>query len=476
MKVAEERSATCPFSARIQPLRDTTTVTGSRSIIASARSATTTSGAASKVVRRRPSFVSGPNFFLTSRISTAIICHCFLSLARSDLDRGLLLGEVVLLLAQRHLLETAQASQAGVEDVDGLQLGQAEADLQRLLRLLVLANDADHLVEIEKDDDHAGEELEPLVDRRQPVTRAADQHRAAVVEPLPSASPSDTTLGVTPSTSTFMLTEIRVSSSVSRNRDSISVSGSTARVRGSSTIRTSSVEFVAHVGEQRQLALVEQVRDLFDQPRLLDPVGNLADDRDPAAAAGILLRPARAQTEGAATGAVGVDDRGLGVDDDAAGREVRTRHELGHRFGVGARMGDEVERRVAEFGDVVRRDRGRHADRDALRAVGEQVRNRGRHDDRLLGVAGVVVAPVDRIFLDALHEETGDVGHPRLGVAVGGGVVAVDVAEIALPLDQRVARGEILRQAHQGLVDRLIAMRMERPHHVADDLGAFLEG
>ena len=233
---------------------------------------------------------------------------------------------------------------------------------------------------------------------------------------------------------------------------------------------------VAHVGEQRQLALVEQVRDLFDQPRLLDPVGNLADDRDPAAAAGILLRPARAQTEGAATGAVGVDDRGLGVDDDAAGREVRTRHELGHRFGVGARVGDEVERRVAEFGDVVRRDRGRHADRDALRAVGEQVRNRGRHDDRLLGVAGVVVAPVDRIFLDALHEETGDVGHPRLGVAVGGGVVAVDVAEIALPLDQRVARGEILREAHQGLVDRLVAMRMERPHDVADDLGAFLEG
>jgi len=39
-----------------------------------------------------------------------------------------------------------------------------------------------------------------------------------------------------------MLTETRASSSVSRNKDSISVSGSTARVRGSSTIRTSSVD------------------------------------------------------------------------------------------------------------------------------------------------------------------------------------------------------------------------------------------
>ena len=173
--------------------------------------------------------------------------------------------------------------------------------------------------------------------------------------------------------------------------------------------------------------------------------------------------------------AVGFDDRGLGVDDDAAGREVRTGHELGQRLGVGPRMGDEIERRVAEFGDVVRRDRGRHADRDALRAVGEQVRHGRRHDDRLLRVARVIVAPVDRIFVDALHEQPGDVGHPRLGVAIGGGVVAVDVAEIALPLDQRIARGEILRQTHQRLVDRLIAVRMERPHHVADDLGAFLE-
>ena len=139
-------------------------------------------------------------------------------------------------------------------------------------------------------------------------------------------------------------------------------------------------------------------------------------------------------------------------------------------------MGDEIERRVAELGDVVRRDRSRHADRDALRAVGEQVRDGRRHHDRLFGVARVIVAPVDRILVDALHQEAGDVGHARFGVAVGGGVVAVDVAEIALPLDQRIARGEILGEPHQRLVDRLVAVRMERAHHVADDLRAFLEG
>ena len=139
-------------------------------------------------------------------------------------------------------------------------------------------------------------------------------------------------------------------------------------------------------------------------------------------------------------------------------------------------MGDEIERGVAKLGDVVRRNRGRHADRDALRAIGEQVRHRRRHHDRLFRVARIIVAPVDRILVDALHQEARDVGHPRFGVAVGGGVIAVDVAEIALPLDERIARGEILREPHQRLVDRLVAVRMERAHHVADDLGAFLEG
>ena len=139
-------------------------------------------------------------------------------------------------------------------------------------------------------------------------------------------------------------------------------------------------------------------------------------------------------------------------------------------------MGDEIERSVAKFGDVVRRNRRRHADRDALRAVGEQVRHRRRHDDRLFRVARVIVAPIDQVFVDALHDEARDVGHPRFGVAIGGRVIAVDVAEIALAFDERIARDEILRETHQRLVDRLVAMRMERAHHVADDLRAFLEG
>ena len=68
-----------------------------------------------------------------------------------------------------------------------------------------------------------------------------------------------------------------------------------------------------------------------------------------------------------------------------------------------------------------------------------------------------------------------DLGQPRFGVAHGGGVIAVDIAEIALPVDQRIALGEILREAHQRVVDRLVAVRMELADDVADHARAFLE-
>jgi hypothetical protein len=44
-----------------------------------------------------------------------------------------------------------------------------------------------------------------------------------------------------------------------------------------------------------------------------------------------------------------------------------------------------------------------------------------------------------------------------------------------LAVDQRITRGEILGEPHQCIIDRLIAVRMEIAHHVADDLCRLLE-
>jgi hypothetical protein len=65
-----------------------------------------------------------------------------------------------------------------------------------------------------------------------------------------------------------MLSGMRLSSSVSLNSDSIRMAGSTERLFGTSTTRTSSA-IRRDILQQRQLAGHQQLGDLFDQPRLL---------------------------------------------------------------------------------------------------------------------------------------------------------------------------------------------------------------
>ena len=90
--------------------------------------------------------------------------------------------------------------------------------------------------------------------------------------------------------------------------------------------------------------------------------------------------------------------------------------------------------------------------------------------DRLLLAAVVVRLEVDRVLVEVVEQRTwATLREPRLGVALGRRRIAVDRAEIALPVDQRHAHGEVLRHAHQRVVDRLVAVRVILAHHVADD-------
>ena len=69
-----------------------------------------------------------------------------------------------------------------------------------------------------------------------------------------------------------------------------------------------------------------------------------------------------------------------------------------------------------------------------------------------------------------------DLRQPDLGVAHRRGVVAVDRAEVALAVDQHVAQREVLRHAHDRVVDRRVAVRVVLADHVADDARRLLVG
>ncbi len=150
------------------------------------------------------------------------------------------------------------------------------------------------------------------------------------------------------------------------------------------------------------------------------------------------------------------------------GREVGRGQEL-HQV-VDRRVGlvDQRHAGVDRLREVVRRDVGRHADRDARRAVHEQVGELRRQHRRLALLAVVVRDEVDRFLVDVGGELVGDALEPALGVAHGRGVVAVDRPEVALPVHERVAQRERLRHPHERVVDGEVAVGVVLAHDVAD--------
>ena len=100
----------------------------------------------------------------------------------------------------------------------------------------------------------------------------------------------------------------------------------------------------------------------------------------------------------------------------------------------------------------------------------------GREDGRLLLGAVVVVLEVDGLLVDVVEHLGGDRGEARLRVAHRGGAVAVDRAEVALAVDERVAHREVLGEPDEGVVQGDVAVGVVLAHHLADDRGALAVG
>ena len=152
----------------------------------------------------------------------------------------------------------------------------------------------------------------------------------------------------------------------------------------------SSIDFVVH-----------QLGNALDQPGLVDLVGNLRDDDRLAVFVESLDGGAGAHHEASATGSIGIENSALAVN-DAGSRKVRTLHEFQN---VGELRGGIVHQgngRVHDFREIVRRDVGRHAHRDAIRTVDQKVWNAGGENVRLNFAAVIVGAKVDGFLVEIL--------------------------------------------------------------------------
>ena len=170
------------------------------------------------------------------------------------------------------------------------------------------------------------------------------------------------------------------------------------------------------------------------------------DDRLATVVVGFDLRPGAHQNAPAA-GFVRFDDARRAID-DAAGGKIRTGHQAQQFVEAEFRRVDQRDRRVDDFTQVVRRHVGRHADRDAGRTVDEQIRDARRQHRRLAFLLVVVELEIDGLLVDVGEQVGREALEAALGITHRRGVVAVNRAEVALSIDQRIAQRKILRHAH----------------------------
>ena len=125
---------------------------------------------------------------------------------------------------------------------------------------------------------------------------------------------------------------------------------------------------------------------------------------------------------------------------------------------------------VAEFREIVGRDVGGHAHRDARAAVGKKVGELAGKDLGFEAGLVVVIVPVDSVLLEVVEHLHGKRRQAHFGVAHGRRWIAVDGPHVTLTVDERIAYVEILRHSIHGRVDDLLTVRMIVTGCIACDL------
>ena len=220
---------------------------------------------------------------------------------------------------------------------------------------------------------------------------------------------------------------------------------------------------------------MHEVRDALYEASLVDLIRQLRHyDRLLAAFLRLDMRLG-AHDHGAAPSAVGIlyaiDAHYLG-----ASRKIRPLYHRHKLIDGGLGVINQHQRPVDYLGHVMRRDIRCHADRYASRAIDQELRELRREHRGLLQRLVIVRNKLDSILVDVLQHELRDFRHADLGVAHRRRRVAVDRAEIAMTVGERIAHREILRHAHYRVIYGAVAMRMIFTKNLADDTRGLLVG
>ena len=235
------------------------------------------------------------------------------------------------------------------------------------------------------------------------------------------------------------------------------------------------IALVAQISDALDAFLADKLGDTFNQGGLVHLERNGGDDDGFAVFADLFYRGLTAHDHRAAARHQRIASAGP-TDDLATGGEVGTRHDVEQLVQTDIWIVDQRQTGIDDFAQIVRRDIGRHANGNAACPIDQQVGNAGWQDDRLLFFAVIIVFKINGIEVNIGQQRRRRLGHPALGIAHLGRWIAVDRSEVALPVDKQQAHRERLGHPHQGVIDRLVTMRVQTRQHVADHAGRFRIG
>ena len=159
--------------------------------------------------------------------------------------------------------------------------------------------------------------------------------------------------------------------------------------------------------------------------------------------------------------------------DDTARREVGSFDDIHQIVEFDMRIIDHRDSAVDNFGEIMGGDVRRETHCDTRCAVDEQVRkSTGQHIGFFQGIVEIQ-AVGNGIFFKIAEHLLRDGSETRLGITHRSRAIAVDRAEIAVPVNETFAHIERLRESDQSVVNGGVAVGMIFAKAFAYDPGTF---
>ena len=229
---------------------------------------------------------------------------------------------------------------------------------------------------------------------------------------------------------------------------------------------TVAVGLVPDIGNALQPLVLHLIGKALDQHPLIDLIGKLRNNDAGAVMAKLLKFMPRPDHNAAPACCIGRPDTGPAHDNALCGkiRSLDVLHQIGEG-GIGVIQ--HADARADDLPQIVGRDIGGHTNGNAAGAVYQQVGEAGGKDTGLLPALVEVGVPVHGVLFDVPQHFIGNFAQPGLRITVGCRGIAIHGAEVAVTVHQHIAHGKVLRQTHQRVIHRGVAMGMVPAQHVA---------